>query len=353
MHKLVVEPNGIELEVAEGQTILDACLRAGVYLPHACGHGLCGTCKIEVLSGEVDHGQASLFALMDFERDAGKTLACSAVLLSDAEIEAEIDEEPDAERHAVGDFAGTVARLEDLTPDIKGVWLELPGSGIRFQAGQYINLTLPGVDGARAFSLAQPPSQPNLVELHVRRVAGGKATSWIHGRLKLGDALSFSGPYGQFFVRKSAPEPMIFLAGGSGLSSTKSMILDLLEGDRSTPFTLIHGVRDVPDLYFRDLFERLAAEDERFSYVPALSQPSGQYEWDGERGLVHEVCERRFEGRCEGHKAYLCGPPPMIDACITVLMRGRLFERHIYTEKFFTEADAGRSKARSPLFRRI
>ena len=100
----------VQLEVADGQTLLDACLRAGVWLPHACGHGLCGTCKVEVLDGEVDHGAASPFALMDFERDEGWTLACSATAQTDVCIEADIDEEPDAVVRAVRDFISERAR---------------------------------------------------------------------------------------------------------------------------------------------------------------------------------------------------------------------------------------------------
>ena len=73
-----MEPTGRQVECREDQTILDACLRAGVWLPHSCTHGTCATCKSEILEGEVDHGEASAFALMDFERDAGKTLTCCA-----------------------------------------------------------------------------------------------------------------------------------------------------------------------------------------------------------------------------------------------------------------------------------
>ncbi len=353
MHRLNVEPIGVEVDVEDGQTILDACLRAGVWLPHACGHGLCGTCKVEVLDGEIDHRDSSLFALMDIEREDGKALACSATLLSDAEIEAEIEEEPDAEHHPVGDFTGLVTRVEDLTPDIKGVWLALPGDGIAFQAGQYVNLHVPGVARPRAFSLANPPSEATDVELHIRLVPDGKATPWLHENLEPGDQIDFTGPYGQFFVRKSAPEPMIFLAGGSGLSSPKSMILDLLEDGCTTPITLIHGARGKDDLHFADLFRSLDAAHANFTYIPALSESGVNGGWDGETGYVHDVADRHFGGRFEGHKAYLCGPPAMIDACITVLMKGRLFEKHIFMEKFLTEADATQPAARSPLFRRI
>jgi phenol hydroxylase P5 protein len=350
---LTIEPIGEDVAVAEGQTVLDACLRAGVWLPHACCHGLCSTCKVDVLEGDIDVGAASPFALMDFERDEGKALACCATLQSDAVIEADIDEDPDALYCPVQDYTGRVARLEDLTPDIKGVWLELPGDGIRFQAGQYINVDFPGIDGARAFSLANAPADANLAELHVRRVAGGAATGYVHERLQVGDTLNFSGPYGRFFVRKSAAKPMIFIAGGSGLSSPKSMVLDLLSEGCDQPITLFHGVRTADDLYCDRLFHRLAAENDNFTYVPALSENKMNGAWGGETGFIHEVAQRHFDGRFAGNTAYLCGPPPMIEASIRALMQGRLFEKDIFTEKFVTAADGDKALARSPLFKRI
>ena len=124
-YALTIEPLGQTLEVEDDQTVLDACLRAGIWLPHACCHGLCATCKVQVTDGEVDHGEASDFALMDFERQEGKTLACCARLQSDVTIEADIDEEPDARNIPVEDFHGTVTRIEQLTPTIKGLFIRL------------------------------------------------------------------------------------------------------------------------------------------------------------------------------------------------------------------------------------
>lgn len=242
-YQLTIEPTGDEVEVEEGQNMLDACLRAGVWMPHACCHGLCGTCKVEVLEGDVDVGDASSFALMDMERDEGKVLACCATLESDTVIEADIDEDPDARTIPVRDFEAEIVRLENLTHDVKGVWLKLDGDGIDFQAGQYINFHVPGVEVPRAFSLANKPSDPQLIELHIRLVPDGEATPIIHNDLKPGDRVNITGPYGRFFVRKSRTEPMVFIAGGTGLSSPKSMILDLLETGCTTPITLLHGVR--------------------------------------------------------------------------------------------------------------
>jgi phenol hydroxylase P5 protein len=351
-HQLAIEPIGDIIDVAEGQTILDACLRSGVYLPHACGHGLCGTCKTQVLDGEIDHGEASSFALMDFERDDGFVLACTATLKSDVTIEADVEEDPDARRIAVADFEGEVVGLDDLARDVKGVRLALNTGGIEFQAGQYVMVKLPGVEAPRAFSIGNPPSDRNHVELQVRRVPGGAGTGYIHETLKLGERVRFSGPYGRFVVRKSRGGSLIFLAGGTGVCSPRAMILDLLEEGYAEPITLIHGVRAEPDLYGRAEFEALAAKHSNFRYVPALSHEPEESAWVGERGFVHDVAKRLYGGQFEGSTAYLCGPPPMIEACIGALMQGRLFEKHIFTEKFFTAQDAA-AKPKSPLFKRL
>jgi phenol hydroxylase P5 protein len=356
-YSLTIEPLGATIEVGDGQTLLDAALRQGIYIPHACGHGLCGTCKVHVSDGEVDHGAANPFALMDVEREEGKTLACCATLQSDATIEADIDEEPDAGVIPVRDFAATVVRAEKLTPTIRGLWLRLH-EPIHFQAGQYVQVQLPGVEGGRAFSIANSPAEverTGTIELNVRIVPGGAATTWLHERLAVGDRLRVSGPYGRFFVRKSARLPMLFMAGGSGLSSPRSMILDLLDGGCAEPITLVYGQRTRDELYYDDEFRALAARHPNFRYIPTLSNEPQGSDWAGHRGFVHEAAKACFTAagaaNFAGHKAYICGPPPMVEACIGVLMQGRLFERDIYTEKFLSAADAG--SARSPLFKRI
>jgi len=349
-YELTIEPLGETIEVEEDQTILDAALRAGIWLPHACCHGLCATCKVQVLDGEIDHGEASSFALMDFERDEMKALACCATLQSDVTIEAEIEEDPDAESIPVRDFPGSVSRIENLTPTIKGIFIELD-EPIHFQAGQYINFNIPGENCSRAFSLANVPGSGREVELNVRIVPGGLGTTYIHERLAVGDRVTISGPYGRFFVRKSAGVPLLFMAGGSGLSSPKSMILDLLAEGCDLPITLVYGQRTREELYYHDEFLALAEKHANFTYVPALSDEPADSDWTGLRGCVHEAAQQHFDNDFRGHKAYLCGPPVMIDACISALMQGRLFENDIYTEKFFSAADA--QQVRSPLFKRI
>lgn len=349
--KLEIEPTGDIVDVQEGQTLLDAALRQGVYLPHACVHGLCGTCKVEVLEGEVDLGNASSFALMDGERDDGYCLACTATALEDIVIEADIDVEQDARNIAVKDFMGTVVKREMLTPRILGLWLELD-EVIDFQAGQYINYYVPGFKEPRAFSLANQPSTGKRIELNIGLIPDGEATPWIHENVKVGDRRKITGPFGRFFVRKSAQKPMIFFAGGSGLSSPKSMILDELENGCTQSITLFHGARDESELYYADIFRNLDKKYENFTYIPILSDNTDE-NWKGEVGFANDVAIKMYDGKFAGNKAYLCGPPPMTEACITALMRGRLFEKDIYTEKFFSKADLYSKEIRSPLFKNI
>ncbi len=349
--QLTIEPLGATIEVEDGQTLLDAALRQGIYIPHACGHGLCGTCKVQVTGGEVEHGVYNPFALMDFERDEGMALACSATLLSDATIEADIDDEPDARIIAVRDFNATVSRIETLTPTIKAIFLKLDGE-LDFQAGQYVQLRLPGVEGDRPFSVANAPADVRArgeIEINVRLVPGGAGTAYLHNQLKVGDTVPLTGPYGRFFVRESQREPLLFMAGGSGLSSPRSMILDLLGRGWAQPITLVYGQRNLAELYYDAEFRALAAQHANFSYVPALSEDASGFE--GAKGFVHDAAREHFKGDFSGRKAYLCGPPVMIEACLATLMQCRLYERDIYAEKFITAADA--SKPRSAFFKRV
>ncbi|WP_035882380.1 NADH:ubiquinone reductase (Na(+)-transporting) subunit F [Cupriavidus metallidurans] len=354
-YQLTIEPLGQTIDIAEGQTVLDACLRAGVWLPHACGHGLCGTCKVQTVDGEIEHGEASPFALMDFEREEAKCLACCATPMSDLTIEADIDPEPDAQFLPLMDFTAEVTRIEALTPTIKGVFLRVEGveggAALRFQPGQYVNVWIGKEATPRAFSIASAPSAGE-IELNIRLVPGGSATTYVHEQLAVGERLQLSGPLGRFFVRKSDPRPLVFMAGGSGLSSPRSMILDLLESGDQRQIVLVHGARTADELYYREAFEALATQHDNFTYVPVLSAEAQGSTWAGERGYVHEAAGSHFGYDFRGWRAYLCGPPPMIESCIAALMQGRLFEKDIFTEKFLSAADASQA-TRSPLFRSL
>ncbi|MFN3133987.1 MAG: NADH:ubiquinone reductase (Na(+)-transporting) subunit F [Candidatus Kryptonium sp.] len=339
-YKVKIEPIGVELNCDESQTILEVCLRNGVWVPHACTHGTCGTCKSRILQGEVDFGLASNFALMDFEREEGYVLLCTSKPKSDLVIEADVEVEEGIEFYPVRDFLGKVIDIYECARDTRKIYIEIENDKISYLAGQYIQLHIPGTDQNRAYSIASKPLDGgnSVIELQIKKVPGGLGSRYIFDELKKGDFVKFTGPFGRFVLRKFYDNPILFLAGGTGLAPIKAMILEAIESGMKQEMYLFHGVRSTRDLYDQDIFLKIERENPNFHYIPALSEKLPEDEWDGELGFVHEVLERKFQ-KFSGFKAYISGPPPMVDACIKVLMRGRLFGEDIYVEKFFDEKD--------------
>lgn len=350
-YTVTVEPLGATVTCRADQPVLDACLRAGVWLPHSCTHGTCGTCKVEVLDGEVDHGDASPFALMDFERDDGRLLPCVARPRGDLVIEADIDVDDSVPVHPVRDHAGVVVGLDDVAEDIRRLRVELDRD-LAFNAGQYVSLAVPGHPGTtRTYSMANPPSQPRVLEFHVRRTPGGLATDgWIFATLAVGDRVALSGPYGRFVLRPDRAEPALMVAGGTGLAPVMSMVRHALEDGAGTAhLTLYQGARTRSAIYDVERFTDLAARfPERFTYRPCLSDEDA----DGfAAGLVTDVIAADHDS-LGGHVGYVCGPPPMVEAALRTLMGRRLFPRDIYREGFVDESDRSSGGIRSPLIRR-
>ncbi len=349
-YRITVEPTGRQVECREDQTILDACLRAGVWLPHSCTHGTCATCKSEILEGEVDHGEASAFALMDFERDAGKTLTCCARPRSDVVLEADVDVDENVPVHPVRDFTGTVVALDDVARDTRRLVVE-PDADLAFDAGQCVRFTVPGSGEVRTYSLAGPPTEARRLEFHVRRSPGGAATDgWIFKDLAVGDRVPLSGPYGRFVLRTERDEPAVLVAGGTGLAPIKSMIRDALEnGAYQGHLTLYQGARTREWMYDVEYFQDLERRyPDRFRYRPCLSEEEAE---GFAAGLVTDVLAADHPS-LRGHVGYVCGPPAMVEAALKTLMSRRLFPRDIYREDFFDSGSQAAEAVRSPLIRR-
>ncbi|HWF51637.1 MAG TPA: FAD-binding oxidoreductase [Solirubrobacteraceae bacterium] len=336
------EPVGIELEVDEDETILNAAFRQGVMLMHGCKEGQCSACKSFLLDGEVDLDRYSTFALPDFEEQEGYTLLCRAHAVSDVEIELlHYDEEALRSGVPIVTATAEVETVESLTHDIRRLVLRLRDpERLTFHAGQYMDVAVPGHEGEhRSFSMANTPGQPDRLEFMIKLYEGGRFSGLLaNGNgIKVGDELTCTGPYGMFTLRDTSPRRLVFIGGGAGMAPIVSLLRSMAEKGTTRPATFYYGARTVDDLFGLEELERLGREVPELRFVPALSEADADGGWDGEQGLITDVVDR-LEPDLADVDAYLCGPPPMVDAAIALLERRGCPESHIYFDKFTTAA---------------
>ncbi|TSD92840.1 2Fe-2S iron-sulfur cluster binding domain-containing protein [Gordonia rubripertincta] len=325
-----IQGKDTDITVAKGQSVLDAALRANEWLPHSCTQGTCGTCKLKVLCGEIDHNESPEYTLTAEERADGLALGCMATPCSDLVVEPIGGVADDGIPHyPLRDFDGTVVLLEDIAANTRRLVIELD-EPMQFNAGQYAELILPGVNVGRQYSMANPPSESRRLEFHVKLTPGGQATEgWIFGSMAVGDTVQLRGPLGQFSLVKPQEQAAILIGGGTGLAPLKSIVQHALVNDLAPEIYLYHGGRRQDDLYDVGFFRGLEALHTNFHYRPALSEE----QWDGPRGMVTDVVIDDFT-TCKGMSAYLCGPPAMVEAAVKALKRRRMAPRLIFREEF-------------------
>ena len=336
VHKVRFEPVGIEMEIEEGETVLNAAFRQGISLMHGCKEGQCGSCKSKLVDGDVELLKYSTFALPDYESETGHVLLCRTHVYSDVSVELlNYDEDLLRRSIAVKAFGARVVAISALTADIRllGIEIEKP---MKFWAGQYVDLTIG--DGAitRAFSMANAPSESTRLRFIIKKYPDGAFSSQLDGGLKVGDALTAKGPYGTCFRREERSGPMLLIGGGSGMSPVWSILADHIESGEQRPVRFFYGARTRADLFYLDELAAIAAKLTDFKFIPALSQSSAEDNWDGDVGFVHEVVSRHLrEEKLAGPiDAYACGPTPMIDAVLPVLQVNGVEPEHIYFDKF-------------------
>ena len=308
-HTVRLEPVGIEFEVNEDETVLNGAFRQGLMLMHGCKEGQCSACKSFLLDGEVDLERYSTFALPDYEEQEGYTLLCRAHALSDVEIELiNYDEEILRSGVPLRTLPAVVEAVELLTHDIRRLVLQLPDDAeLTFHPGQYVDIRIPGSDGEhRSFSMANLPSDRGRLEFMIKLYPDGRFSGLLaNGTIAPGDTLEVTGPYGVFTLREHADRRLLFIGGGAGMAPILCLLRSLAE--------------QVPGMRF----------------VPALSEG----EWAGETGLITDVVARN-EGDLSDVDAYLCGPPPMVDAAMELLLGMGAAESHIYYDKFTTTEES-------------
>jgi len=315
----------------EGETILAAALRSGRNFPYGCRNGACGSCKGKLISGKIQYGEIPLTGITEKEREAGFALFCQARPVSDLVIE--VREVIGAGDLVIRKLPCRVTKIENLSHDVMRLFLKLPATEhLQFLAGQYIDILLQN-DKRRSFSLANAPHDDEFLELHIRHYDGGLFSEFAFHKMHEKTLLRIEGPLGTFFFREESDRPIIMVAGGTGFAPIKSIIEHILANNLERTIHFYWGARGRQDLYLHGLAERWANENEAIHYIPVLSGPHKEDQWQGRTGFVHEAVLNDFPD-LSGYEVYTCGPPPMVRAVQNTFAERGLAQDYIYSDSF-------------------
>ena len=332
-------------DTAPGETILDAGLRNGIALPYECGSGTCGTCRARRLAGDVHDLWPEAPGRRLLKTEAGELLMCQTVARSECELEVPVKVEPMPDGACVpGRLAGVLRSWTALTHDVVRFDLELDRP-LAFEAGQFVLIGVEGIAGRRAYSMVNYERPASRLRFVVKKKPGGRVSEWLFGSGAEGATLALFGPLGAATFTPEVDRHLLCVAGGSGIAGLMSILARAsaaghFERRRGHVF---FGVRTPRDLFFVDELAALSRRwPEALEVTLALSEEDAPEAIRAERpelafdtGFVHEVAGRRMKGRYQDVRAYLAGPPPMVDATLRLLLKeARLSPRDIRYDKF-------------------
>jgi propane monooxygenase reductase subunit len=337
-HVVRFEPVGIEVEIDQDQTVLRGAAEQGIMLMHGCKEGQCSACKSFLLDGEdVELDSYSTFALPDYEREEGFTLLCRAHVYEDVTIELlNFDEEMIRSGLPIKEAVTEVVASNPVTHDMRHLVLRLVDTDdFKFFPGQYVDITVPGTDETRSFSMANTSARESgQLEFIIKIYPDGLFSHFLDTKLQIGDRLNLTGPFGVFTLRDAPDTDLVFVGGGAGMAPILCLLRSMAERGIDRKAVYYYGARRRGDLCFEDELRALENTLPDFRYMPALSEE----EWDFENGLITDVLARRESNLNRAH-AYVCGPPPMVEAAVPLLTRLGVPEKHVYWDKFTTTGE--------------
>ncbi len=326
-----INAGGKTLEVEGGQSLLSALYGEEVFIPSACGgRGSCSYCKVTVLSGGGPVLPTETPYLTRREVRAGLRLACQVKVRED--IQLRIPEE----LLDVKLFSAAVQSTRNVTHDIKEIRLSLVDPPeISHRAGQYVQVQAPSSDGPvfRAYSISSPEYERGGVDLVVRLVPGGIGSTYLF-ELGVGDTVTFTGPFGEFRLNEDPSVEIVCVGGGCGMAPMRNIIYSIYDRWPERSCWLFFGCRTTQDIFYLKEFEELARRHPSFRVVYALSDSLGPDEqWDGDTGFIHLSVDKHLEHGVK-RQAFLCGPPPMIEAVTRVLEGKGLGAEDVFYDEF-------------------
>lgn len=320
------------------RTLLRTALGAGVGFPYECSSGGCGSCRFELLAGEVDVLWTEAPGLTDRDRRRNKYLACQCRAKSDLLIKVGIAEEY-RPKVAPRTFRLRFVEAQTVTHDIRE--FRFMGDGpAEFLPGQYALVHFPGVEGARAYSMSNTANSRGEWHFQIRGVPHGQASAYLFGRMKPGDPLEMEGPFGLAYLRIESPRDIACVAGGSGLAPMLSIARGAAEAGmlEKRHLHFFYGGRTPRDICGEAFLQALPSFDERIHYYPVISMPQEDpgSNWQGDVGYVHELVWHILADRMKDFEFYFAGPPPMAQGMQEMLMVGyRVPFEQIHYDRFF------------------
>jgi len=315
--------------------VLEGVLAAGLNLPHSCKSGHCASCRARLRAGTIEYPNGIPIGLTAQEAQAGNVLLCQARARSDLIVEARLIRS--VAEVDIKTLPCRIARLTPLAPDVLQVFLRLPAvESLRFHPGQYLDILLDG-GRRRSFSIASPPHDSDLLELHVRRVAGGGFTEHLFEALPVGSLLRIEGPIGQFVYQESEG-PLLMIAGGTGFAPLKSMLRHVLEGGIDRPVHLYWGARRPQDVYEEELVLGWARQYPHLRFTAVLSEAAETKVSHHRLGWVHEAV-LADHANLEPFDVYAAGPPALIEAIRATFPRHGVGEGRLFFDSFDYASD--------------
>lgn len=317
--------------VEQSEILIDAALRNGIKIPLDCREGVCATCQGRCESGSYTQEYVDDEALSAQDLAQGKVLTCQTRVQSDATFYFDFDSSLCNHTQAAP-VIGVVTQVQEVSPTTAILHLDASQAGapLDFLPGQYARLSVPGTTCTRAYSFANRPNANNQLQFLIRLLPDGVMSNYIRSGCRVGDQISIEAPLGTFYLRQST-RPLIFVAGGTGLSAFLGMLDQLCETGCTQPVSLYYGVRSATDLCE---LERIGEYQKRlpaFQFIPVVSGDDAA--WDGKRGYVTEHFDAALLNETPAD-IYVCGPPPMVELIKTWLAEQVSQTGQLYYEKF-------------------
>ncbi|MBA5846115.1 FAD-binding oxidoreductase [Gordonia amicalis] len=340
-HRINFAPVDIEMEVTEDESILDAAFRQGIHLMHGCREGRCSACKSYMLDGDVQMDDYSTFACNEAEEAEGYVLLCRSYAYSDCEIELlNFDEDELLGGAPIQDVRTRVAAIEPVTSDIVSLRLNVvEPETFEFKPGQYVDLSVPGTDEKRSFSIATTQATPDKLEFLIKKYPGGLFAGLLEEGLAPGDEIMVNGPYGSCTLRNGHVLPIICIGGGAGMAPLLSLLRHVSETGLNRPVRFYYGARTAADLFYLDEIAALGEKIADFRFLACLSESA-----DGAPDGV-EVAEGNVTDIVNEHESdlartevYFCGPPPMVDAALALADQHSVPRDQTFYDKFTSPA---------------